>query len=37
MGTTTFVDMLLFLKKRVKTIIAFILVGAVIGYVLALF
>ena len=37
MGTTTFVDMFLFLKKRIKTIIAFMLVGAIIGFAIARF
>jgi len=34
MGTISFVDMVLYLKKRLKTIIAFMLVGAVIGFAL---
>ena len=36
MGTITFVDMFLFIKKRVKTIIAFALVGAILVLILAL-
>ena len=35
MGTITFVDMFLYIKKRIRTIIAFALVGAILGLILA--
>ena len=35
MGTLSFIDMFLFLKKRVKLIVALVLAGALFGYLLA--
>ena len=35
METITFVDMFLYIKKRIRTIIAFALVGAILGLILA--